>query len=300
MTKQRNKKHIIDFPDLMQEWDWKENNKLSLNPAILTSGSNKKAWWKCEKGHEWQAVINSRNSGVGCPYCSNKKILIGENDLATTNPQLASEWHPTKNGTLTPQQVTRNSNKRVWWLCSKNKQHEWQTSINSRSGCPFCSNKKIIIGENDLATINPQLASEWHPTKNGTLTPKDVTIGSDKKVWWKCEKGHEWQAHIYDRKNGKGCLECSKERKTSFPEQSIYYYFNKVTKAINRYIIAPRTEIDIYLPEFKIGIEYDGLYYHKDQKAKIRENKKQEKLNELGISLIRVKKQEKQFLIHTL
>ncbi|MBF0217854.1 MAG: zinc-ribbon domain-containing protein [Candidatus Omnitrophica bacterium] len=46
--------------------------------------------------------------------------------------------------------------------------------------------------KNNLLLVNPSLAKEWHPTKNGKLTPKDVTPGSDRKVWWQCKKGHEW------------------------------------------------------------------------------------------------------------
>lgn len=93
----------------------------------------------CEKGHEWQAVISSRNAGYGCPYCAGQKALSGINDLSTTNPKLASEWHPTKNGSLHPSEVMSGSNKKVWWICEKG--HEWQAVINSRNagrGCPIC------------------------------------------------------------------------------------------------------------------------------------------------------------------
>ncbi len=128
---------------------------------------------------------------------------------------LAKEWHPTKNGTLTPRDVTPNSGKKVWWLCSKNQNHEWDAIINSRisgSGCPYCAGQKVRI-DNCLKTINPKLAKEWHPTKNGSLTPKDVTPNSQKKVWWVCSKGHKWEAVISSRNRGSGCPYCFKKRR---------------------------------------------------------------------------------------
>ena len=119
------------------------------------------------------------------------------------NSQLLSEWHPTKNGNLTPYEVSPYSHLKVWWKCSKG--HEWGASIYGRvidCGCPYCSNKKILIDYNDLQTTNPELASEWHPMKNGDLTPTGVIIGSHNKVWWKCKKGHEWNAGVSRRKRG--------------------------------------------------------------------------------------------------
>ena len=114
--------------------------------------------------------------------------------LADEYPDLAAEWHPTKNGDLTPQMVTPGSNKKVWWLgkCG----HEWEALINNRSngnGCPVCAGKQVLVGYNDLATVNPSLAAEWHPTKNGELTPWMVISGENRKIWWRCGKcGHEW------------------------------------------------------------------------------------------------------------
>ena len=49
--------------------------------------------------------------------------------------------------------------------------------------------KALIIGENDLATMRPDLAEEWNFEKNGEIKPYDVTCGSNKKVWWICKHG---------------------------------------------------------------------------------------------------------------
>lgn len=187
-------------PALAAEWHPTKNGNLS--PSMFSCGANVDVWWLCKEGHNWIASINSRNSGVNCPYCCNNKVCK-DNCLATVNPKLASEWHPTKNGNLTPFDVLPNSKIEVWWKCKKNPNHEWLSNINNRNnhrGCPFCNNRKVDI-TNCLATSNPELASEWHPSKNGTLTPYDVSAKSHKKVWWKCINGHEWPAPIFHRNN---------------------------------------------------------------------------------------------------
>ena len=195
-------------PEIAKEWNYEKNG--ALKPEHVLINSNKKVWWKCPKGHEWQAIIASRNSGNNCPYCSGRNTVKGYNDLATLNQTLTSEWNYEKNGDLKPENFTANSGKKVWWKC--NKGHEWQATIFNRNNgrrCPICSNKQVLIGYNDLANINPQLAKEWNYEKNGDLKPQDFTLNSNKKVWWKCEKGHEWQAIIANRNKGIGCPYCS-------------------------------------------------------------------------------------------
>lgn len=120
--------------------------------------------------------------------------------LAEVNSELAKQWHPTKNGDLTPSDVSSLSNKQVWWKCDKGVDHEWFSRVSTRSGgsgCSICTNKVIVLS-NCLATTNPELAKEWHPSRNGDLTPFFFSQGSEKKVWWKCDKGvdHEWKSSI--------------------------------------------------------------------------------------------------------
>ena len=119
------------------------------------------------------------------------KLIVGQNDLATVNPDLAAEWHPTKNNCLRPTQVTAGSNRKVWWkgTCG----HEWEAVIGNRSrgiGCPHCSKRHVVEGVNDLVTVNPSLAAEWHPTKNGRLRPMQIAGKSNKKAWWLGKCGH--------------------------------------------------------------------------------------------------------------
>ena len=196
-------------PMVAIEWDYEKNGE--LKPENFTSNSGEKVWWRCGKGHEWQATINNRSNGTGCPYCSNKKVLIGYNDLQTINPTLAQEWNHEKNGELKPENFTSNSGTLVWWKCVHG--HEWQAKImdrNKGNRCPYCSGKRVLKGKNDLQTVNPTLAKEWNHAKNGELTPMDVMPNSDKKVWWLCSKGHEWQATIGHRNKGRGCPECAR------------------------------------------------------------------------------------------
>jgi hypothetical protein len=132
--------------------------------------------------------------------------------LAEVNPELAKQWHTSKNGDLTPEDVSAGSKKKVWWKCEKGNDHEWETSPNARKGCPICSNRKIVLS-NCLATTHPEIANQWHTKQNGDLTPKNVSIGSNKIAWWKCDKGddHIWDTKISYRKE-EGCPICSGHR----------------------------------------------------------------------------------------
>ena len=194
---------------------WKQDKNGELTPQQVSFGSSKKVWWQCEKGHSWQATVASRASGCGCPVCANRKIIPGINDFATTHPELAAEWHPTKNGDLTPQKISYGYDKKVWWLCAYG--HTWQAAPKTRvrmgAGCPVCANDVALEGYNDLAALFPAIAAEWHPTKNGNLTPAQVVSGSRRTVWWKCPLGHEWRAKIVDRTRGtNGCPYCANKK----------------------------------------------------------------------------------------
>ena len=111
------------------------------------------------------------------------------------------------NGGLMPSDLCAQSNKRVWWKCQKG--HEWQAPVNGRTGkekrgCPICANHTTLQGYNDLASMFPDIAREWNIERNGDLSPEKVVYGSGKRVWWKCDNGHEWQARIVDRTNNHG------------------------------------------------------------------------------------------------
>ena len=273
-------------PSLAKEWNYEKNNELT--PMDVLPKSNKKVWWKCSEGHEWQAKINDRSKGHRCPYCAGRKALSGFNDLQTINPNLAKEWNYSRNGDLKLEDFTVNSGKKVWWKCYKG--HEWQATVANRNherGCPYCSNQKVLKEYNDLQTINPSLAKEWNYSKNGNLKPDDFTINSGKKVWWKCYKGHEWQATIASRNSGGGCPVCDSEKHTSFPEYAIVYYLKKYGLQVIHTYKEQGYELDVYVPSQKIAIEYDGYYWHKNkEQGDLEKNLKCEKD---GIKLYRIR-----------
>ena len=273
-------------PALVAEWNYEKNG--NLTPEDLIAGSEQKVWWKCSQGHEWQATIVNRNKGTDCPYCSGRKVLKGFNDLQTVNPNLACEWNYSRNGNLTPNDVTTGSSKKVWWKC--NEGHEWQATIanrNYKNNCPICQNKKILVGYNDLTSINPTLAIEWNYKRNGSLMPENFAESSGKKVWWKCKKGHEWQATIASRNSGTGCPICNSERHTSFPEFALLYYFKKYGVDVIHSYKDLGYELDVYIPSKKIAIEYDGSYWHKDKTKK--ELKKNARCKDDGLTLYRIR-----------
>ncbi len=197
-----------NYPELISEWDYERNG--NLRPENFLPGSDQQIWWKCKKGHSWQAKISQRSQKRNCPYCGKRKLLPGFNDLATVHPELLTEWDY-QNNTLSPNEVMTGSYKKVFWVCDKD--HHWQASIANRisgTGCPYCDGKLVAKGQTDLASQNPSIAAEWNYYKNGSLSPDDVTSGSNQKVWWKCSKcGGEWEAIVWSRVKGRGCPFCA-------------------------------------------------------------------------------------------
>ena len=164
-----------------------------------------------------------------------REISPEENSLAARFPELAAQWHPVRNGELTPDQIPPGTTRKVWWICEKG--HEWRASAASRtgagSGCPVCAGKVIVPGENDLRTIYPSIAREWHAAKNGSLTPETVSPYSNRKVWWICEEGHDYQAVVAARtQSGCGCPYCAGRK--------VLYGFNDLA-TVNPDIAAQRS-----------------------------------------------------------
>ena len=260
-------------------------------PDIVYSSGQKARRWVCECDKHHKIVYRDESVWNGkCPYCNYDRLLTGFNDIATLYPEIAQEWDYEKNGELKPTQFTPRSHEKVWWKCKKCGD-SWQTQIYVRikgHGCPYCTNHKAS-SYNNLMLAAPQLAAEWNYEKNGSLTPRDVAPYSSKKVWWRCSKGHEWIAPVENRFSGRGCRICSCELKSSFPEQAVKYYLAKAFNTLNRFRIE-KWELDIYLPDFRIGIEYDGLAWHlTNEKLINREMRKNEFFSNSQIDLIRVK-----------
>jgi len=215
-----------NYPGIAKLWHPDRNSPFL--PSHVTPLSNKSVWWCCSnnKTHVWRAkvaaVTRSWEGGTnGCPYCAGSKVAA-ETCLSARCPEVAAKWHPSRNHPLLPSEVTVGSNRNVWWQCQTKLTHEWQATIDSvvrlhkggTSGCPYCYGVKAS-SENNLLTKYPEIAAQWHSSKNLPLEPWQITPGSDKLVWWFCPKGsaHVWQTRVKDfvkcKRNGtSGCPHC--------------------------------------------------------------------------------------------
>lgn len=215
---------ITTHPAVASEWNYEKNG--DLTPKKISYGYDKKVWWRCALGHEWQATPKTRvRMATGCPVCAGRVALTGYNDLKTQYPLIAAEWNYEKNAPLTPEQVVAGSNRTVWWRCSLG--HEWRAAVVYRTlgtnQCPYCTGNKVLAGFNDLATKEPEIAAQWHPTLNGELLPTQVTAGTRCRVWWICPEGHIWRTAVANRTNAKkrtGCPVCAGNISK---EKALYY-----------------------------------------------------------------------------
>lgn len=252
--------------------------KLNNKPFELLSeeydGADKKLQWQCLKdgcGEIFKLAWASVSQGIGCGVCNGRQVSIS-NCLATLNPELAKEWHPIKNGDLTPYDVTANSGKYVWWQCLSNPKHEWKTSISNRNnrgdGCQYCLGR-LPSEEYNLLLIYPEICKDWDYTKN-KKKPEEYTPNSNKKVAWKCEEcGYEWSAIIGSRTrnngNGNGCSQCSESKgekriKEWLNINNINYIWQKEFDeliGLNNGLLS----YDFYLPDYNLLIEYQGEFH---------------------------------------
>lgn len=198
-------------PEIAAEWDAERN--APLTPDAVCAGSGKRVWWRCPEGHSYRAPVAERTrvKPSGCPYCAKHLLLPGVNDPKTRNPALAAEWDAEKNGSVRMETLQNSSRYRAWWRCGRG--HSYQASVCSRvynrTGCPYCTGKKALAGFNDLASQRPELAAQWDAVRNAPLTPEAVTLGSGRRVWWRCAEGHSWQTAVFNRVSaGTGCPVC--------------------------------------------------------------------------------------------
>jgi len=275
---------LVTFPEVAAQWHSELNGVLT--PDLVTAGSGKKVWWKCSNQHEFNRSIYTQVRFQNCPYCSGKRASQ-ENNLRLLFPEIAKEWHPTLNGKLRPEDVTYASNKKIWWLCKK--KHEYDAAINNRTAsnhnCPFCSGQRTSK-EKSLKINFPEIAKEWHPSLNGKLKPEDVTVRSGRKVWWICKKNHTYDARIVNRtKLGTGCRYCSNQ--SSKPEMRILSELKFIFPDIFSRHKIQGMELDIFIPKYSIGIEYDGHFFHKSKEST--DQKKFVNLINQGIKVYRIR-----------
>jgi hypothetical protein len=270
----------VVYPHVAAEWHPTLNG--DLKPTDVKPASGKKVWWRCSEGHEWRVAPADRGRGERCPRCAERQRHITKStpkpgrSLADLRPDIAAEWHPTKNAPLTAADVNPGSKTRRWWKC-RSCGHEWQTDPDhrtrggrGRSKCSYQYRSRVKAtpkpGES-LAEKNPELAAEWHPTLNGSRTPFDVRPRGRVSAWWRCRFGHEWYARVADRAKGVGCPRCSiigiSERQVRLEFElaaaglPVEHGYPPITVKGRRPIRA-----DIAMPSIRVVVEYDGSYYH--------------------------------------
>ena len=183
---------------------------MDADPTQISPGSNKKHRWRCGNcGHEWEATVNSRSQGSGCPRRCRSGARRGVS-LAEGNPELAAQWADGLNED-SPADVTVSTRLKRWWRCPVCG-HTWKTSVGNRnrgSGCPACSGRAVVAGVNDLATRFPEVAAEWSP--NNPKPAAEVAAMSRRRALWCCSScGNEWEAVVSNRTSrGSGCPQCS-------------------------------------------------------------------------------------------
>lgn len=254
------------YPDLAEQWHPTKNG--DLLPTQVTSKSNKKVWWVCSEGHEWVASVKQQTvSKSPCPVCSHRVVQRGFNDLGTLYPSLAAEWNAEMNPGLSSS-VLPTSDKRVWWVCEEG--HTWQAAVNSRvkqkSGCPVC--RYYAAPGQDLETLFPGVAAEFHPTKNEGWRPDVLSYGSDREMWWVCPKGHEWKTTVKNRTVAMSkCPHCYATSFVSSAEKEIGELLRSWGLEVRTSVrdVLPKKELDIYLPQERFAIEFNGLYWHSER-----------------------------------
>ena len=313
------------------EWDWIENDKNGLKPDEITPHSKIKANWHCNTcSGRYKSKISDKVNGTGCPYCIGRKVLKGYNDLESQYPDLMNEWDWVENDKigLKPDEITSGSNIKAWWHCNTCDGH-YQMRINNRTngiGCPYCAGKKVLNGFNDLQSKYPDLMKEWDWVENDKigLKPDEITYGSDRKVWWRCSHNrlHLWYATVFSRtRKNNGCPKCSNHiskqenqvadyindylcshyvsmhytMHRSITFKSIYENMSINAENVNSDLLQHlRRELDIYIPELSLAVEYDGDYWHEDSRMLSRcgltndeaHEIKQELCSQAGIDLI--------------
>jgi hypothetical protein len=286
------------YPSLVREWD---SNKNLISPDQVRSQSHLKAWWVCQLGHSWEAKIQNRVTGNGCPYCANKKVLAGFNNLAVCQERF-QEFDLSKNSHIKPEMLHIYSCQKVWWLCRQGHSEYQRVDIRVKGlGCRICAGKDIQRGVNDLETLFPQLYQEFDLKKNIGSHPRKLRyLDKSRKYYWLCSEGHSWATTLWNRsQKGDGCPQCAIGTSASKPEIAVRDFLTSILpkgtsiKWNNRSLIFP-LELDLYLPSLAIAIEFNGDYWHSNRQisstlgisAREYHQKKKDICSQKGVTLV--------------
>ena len=194
--------------------------------------------------------------------------------MAVVFPRGAGLWHSEKNQGLTPDRILAGTNKKYWWKCPKGVDHEWEAMVtvlvHKGTECPYCAGQRLSV-TNSLRALNPEIADELHPDKNGRVTADQILAGSSKKYWWQCpfEDSHQWKTTVDKRTSTgrQGCPDCVLVKKSRQEielvfELKIFFEFDiddhKESVGDKRY------DCDIIIRQHGLIVEFDSSHWHKD------------------------------------
>lgn len=313
MDKKGPKKTLREaFPSIANQWYQERNG--TETPDTIGPYCRDEYWWICDLNHIWKQSPKSRintsdHRPHGCPYCSNKEVWPGFNDLETKNPKVASEWDYSSNKD-TPRDVASFSHKSRYFICPICHQ-SYLARISDRtlhnSKCNICNpkgNNHIKAGFNDLEHRYPCIAQYWDTTRNEKKA-SEVLPNSHESFWWtdgetswksspnrfvqkyRLLEGHPDSLQLAIRY--KKIEHSSSYYGISFPEKVAYFYLQKAfPDAIENYVLANGTELDIYIPSLSIGVEYDGKAFHTKKRLE-KDIEKNIYCKKSGIHLIRLR-----------
>jgi DNA-directed RNA polymerase subunit RPC12/RpoP len=211
--------------------------------------------------------------------------------------EMGSEWDYENNYGVRPEWMSEGAECAVHWRCGKcGRPYKMKVREKMEGGeCPYCSGK-MVYDPKSLAAVAPMLADEWAEEFNDNHTPYNTKVADPYPVMWKCKIcGGYWRDTISDRmKMNQGCPDCaSRARQTSVPQLIICHYFGQMfPDTENRFRLNNKTEIDVYVPSIKLGIEYDGELFHSTRKDRNSDLNKNKVLRETGIELVRFREEK--------
>lgn len=202
----------VQAPSVAEWWDAGLNAVRGMDVESVPASSKRTAWWRCERGHLFDAPVSDMVARPVCPVCT------GGGSLDVTRPDIAELWDYRRNSGVSVSSVNENSGREVWWKCPEG--HEVYQSVESmcRAGCSECARVKrveavldgrVCVFENSVEHLRGDVSALWHPNRNGEVLARDVEPDSPLMVWWKCPEGHEWRESVAQCVNRGGCARCA-------------------------------------------------------------------------------------------
>ncbi len=190
---------VADDPKLAPLWDAEQNPQ----PANqVEARAFRAAAWRCTNGHTYQRSPRAMQNDSSCPTCS--KGANTHTNLGKLRPGLATQWDTEKNPGIAFATLDATHASPVWWRCAKG--HSFQrppVRMLADDTCPTCA-----LAQSSLAAVAPNVAAEWHPTKNA-VGPTEIPADHVMNAWWVCPNGHEYQAIVRARtQSDRGCPTC--------------------------------------------------------------------------------------------